>query len=624
MLQPVCMMDHQRVVRARRGLDSQGPPPGAHSDAAAGPATDGYSALGLSLLTKWSWGVLSATAVQELADAAVRSGCHASDVIHIASCGAHGSMPSNINRDIMRIYCRELSSPDPYVAKVPMAIKDAKTGLESVQHHDLHFLLPHQWLAAMDKASLLDRMWSTSMLHSFWSACSKSDPRLQGPLADMAEYQQCMVPVLLHADGGAFTKRDSLMVISMKSILSSQAVADSMLLLAALPKKVRAKGAVDSMGAIWKVLAWSFTAMFEGRHPSNDPEGLPFAAGPYRDLAGKPLCPNTGLRAVVWAHSADMEYYANELGISKYHSNFPCSWCQCNKTDVPWNDFRPGALWRATCPSPVETQANNPCKHIIMTIPGVIFETLCIDTLHVLELGVSCHCLGNLFADLCTQQLQGTKAQRLSTLRQEIAAIQVQLGIQSCHKGPKLEYKHFMGQADAYPELHSWKAREVRYLVPVGLHLANKFDTLGTYSQHRAAVFKHLHTMYQIIDDHKWFVPSKAHQGFKEAVNAFLAHYQWLAKHSATHQLYRWSQVPKHHFTAHIPDQALFIAPRAVWTYAGEAMVGNITALAQACTCSTSAQRLSKQLIAKHRVAMHLKMTLGLADITAEQTGDSD
>jgi len=391
-----------------------------------------------------------------------------------------------------------------------------------------------------------------------------------------------------------------------------------------LPKKIKAKGDVDSMDAIWKILSWSFTAMFEGRHPLTDPEGLPFEPGPSNDLAGKPLCPNTGLRAIVWAHSADMEYYANELGISKYHSNSPCSWCLCNKADVPFNDFRPGALWRATCLSPAQTKASNPCKHIIMTIPGVIFETLCIDTLHVLELGVSCHCLGNLFADLCTQQLQGTKAQRLSILRQEISSIQVQLSIQSCHKGPNLEYKHFMGQADAYPELHSWKAREVRYLVPVGAELANKFDTLGTYSQHRRAVFKHLLVMYEIIDRHHWFLPAKAHQNFKYAVDACLAHYQWLAKHSAANNLFRWSQVPKHHFTAHIPDQAMFTAPRAAWTYAGEAMVGNITALAQACTCSTSAQGLSKQLTAKYRVAMHLKMTLGLADISAEQHDDSD
>eukprot|EP00972_Heterocapsa_arctica_P097208 14342304-Heterocapsa_arctica.AAC.1 len=72
-----------------------------------------------------------------------------------------------------------------------------------------------------------------------------------------------------------------------------------------------------------------------------------------------------------------MEYYANELGISKYMSNAPCSWCSCEYGDNrPFNYFRPEAAWRATVVTAPASRDNNPCKHAVMRIPGVIFETI--------------------------------------------------------------------------------------------------------------------------------------------------------------------------------------------------------------------------------------------------------
>eukprot|EP00972_Heterocapsa_arctica_P111914 16428813-Heterocapsa_arctica.AAC.1 len=59
----------------------------------------------------------------------------------------------------------------------------------------------------------------------------------------------------------------------------------------------------------------------------------------HDDNAGKILCPKSGLKAVIWTLSGDVEYYANELGIAKYNSNSPCSWCSCEYgDDRPFND----------------------------------------------------------------------------------------------------------------------------------------------------------------------------------------------------------------------------------------------------------------------------------------------
>ena len=71
------------------------------------------------------------------------------------------------------------------------------------------------------------------------------------------------LPMLLHGDGGAFQRNDSINVISMRSLLSSSSVSMSQMLLAAIPKAAVNKSEKleeDTMHHIWKVLVWSFQA----------------------------------------------------------------------------------------------------------------------------------------------------------------------------------------------------------------------------------------------------------------------------------------------------------------------------------------------------------------------------
>jgi hypothetical protein len=133
-------------------------------------------------------------------------------------------------------------------------------------------------------------------------------------------------------------------------------------------------------------------------------------------------------------------------------------------------------------------------------------------------------------------------------------------------------------------------------------------SSLGSYGQqpgncHRDLVRKYCKDLWS---------PEREQRAFKEDVDACLSHYSWLAKHAAENGWQQWSIVPKHHFLAHLPDMATHLAPRASWTYPGESMVGTITSLASACTASTSARQLTKPLMAKYRIAMHLRHSMNL------------
>ena len=80
------------------------------------------------------------------------------------------------------------------------------------------------------------------------------------------------------------------MVMSMRCILSSASVPDSILLLAAIPKKARWKVEGDTFDNIWNALVWSFTAMFTGKWPiAHSWDGSRILSGRGHDLAGLDL-----------------------------------------------------------------------------------------------------------------------------------------------------------------------------------------------------------------------------------------------------------------------------------------------------------------------------------------------
>ncbi len=128
-----------------------------------------------------------------------------------------------------------------------------------------------------------------------------------------------------------------------------------------------------------------------------------------------------------------------------------------------------------------------------MRIPGVIFETIYIDTLHVLDLGISLHCIGNLFSDLCIREWDGTQPQNLAKLSADVLKLQQDFNIPAGSRGQALDLKHFIAKGGSYPILHGWKAREVRNLMPVcyALATAASVSSCSDYTLQREQVFKH-------------------------------------------------------------------------------------------------------------------------------------
>ena len=175
------------------------PPRDPHSDSKS------HSPLFMWIMQQWGWGAMSAPALQECAQAAVLSGCSASDVKDLAATGAHGHSPQNIERDLLRKYCKEMSTPEPFTWKVPMIVREDNARV--VKAVDCSFLLPHQWLAALGGGSLQESVLGLSKIHEFWSGQSAQDPKMyQNEVATVTDRDRVMLPFLLHGDGAKFAE----------------------------------------------------------------------------------------------------------------------------------------------------------------------------------------------------------------------------------------------------------------------------------------------------------------------------------------------------------------------------------------------------------------------------------
>ena len=149
------------------------------------------------------------------------------------------------------------------------------------------------------------------------------------------------------------------------------------------------------------------------------------------------------------------------------------------------------------------SKENNPCRHPVMRIPGVIFESVYIDTLHVLDLGVSLHCAANLFVDI-VHELPGSRQSNLVTLRQDVMSLYEEFRTPADCRGPTLELKH-----------------SAKYnLLPRAPWMESKgSEVLGSCVQGVGEQCPTISTRFAM----PWM----------RAGGACLSHYSWLAKHAA-------------------------------------------------------------------------------------------
>ena len=413
-------------------------------------------------------------------------------------------------------------------------------------------------------------------------------------------WKEKCIPLLFHSDGAAFQNNDSLVTCSFRGLLSSQAGMQDHLWIFSFPKSVTTEGTLHTL---WSWIVWSLEALFHNRWPSKDPEGKSLQAHPALEaLAGKPILKD-GFFAILYGYMGDMEEFQNNLGMRHKAADMPCYLCGCNRSDKPWNDFGNKPAWRSS-----RSDCQQDLKHPMFKAPGVRIQSLCLDTLRMLDLGMTAHAIGNVFYAFLQK---GRRERQFRTLLNFIQSHQRE----SDHGKPLSTFAmtnltNPKALSTTYPCLQHLKAAQVRCLVPVARLLLEEFFGDSEQDRHMKAVMKFIDQFYDFLYTAP-IIPSSS-EGMRAftSLNRALQSYQWLAAQAVSEGKCLWSMVPKHHYSAELAGQARFLNPRFVWCYGSEDYVGTIADLGSTCLRGSPTFHMLFGMAEKLEVAMTLDLAL--------------
>ena len=153
------------------------------------------------------------------------------------------------------------------------------------------------------------------------------------------------------------------------------------------------------------------------------------------------------------------------------------------------------------------------------------------------------------------------------------------------------------------------KAAQVRHMVPKVAALFKEFATPSAYDAFQQEMLNALAKVYDIMHTCGLVFSGPEYASFKKAALSFLCAYTTLSEEAKKTNLNRYNVVAKFHYFVHLVQQAEFLNPKASWCYGGEDLVGRASTLAQTCTRGTAAHKITKTMMDKYRVAVHLKWT---------------
>ena len=575
------------------------------------------SNLATKLVHMWAQGALSAAQLQQLAHAATMDGARLPELVQLSSIGTWGAHPGNCNRDLKRMYLGSVKVSPPHVLPVPCIDPKGRTLCTA---ESCHMILPHQMFASLaNYGDSFSDLLGVPFAHEFWESIRTDDPKMVNhPLLGVPGFREKTIPVWLHGDGVGYGDRDSLLCFSWGSLLTTSNTLDSSFYIASWPKSWTLKKKPGEEGGTWeniyKTMIWSFQAMLEGKHPAADVDGQAWPINSQEAaLAGKDLVPGNW-RCVAWGVLGDQEFFCNTLGMPHWNKPSFCWHCSANKTEGQhWKDFADERGW--VYRTPQEEQDNPISPHwFFKGLPGVTSFSLCLDVLHVIDLGLNNHLAGSTLKHLVYHQLRGGRTSAADALAVVWGrCLELYEDFQVATRFAHLHLGMFISDTKSphanFPELGG-KASEKRHFIAVLAQVAQEFSEPGDESHyHRAEACKLLASFYELLDSQPMFMSDEAAAQTVDIMKGCLRHYSWLTQWAEAKGLKLHHQVSKFHFAVHLAQQATYMNPRLLWTYRAESWLGKMSAIAHSTSFGTRGTRLTIGLCDKFRVMLHFRLT---------------
>ena len=607
-----------------------------------------FSHLARYLLEEFAFGGVSANQVQKLAWMAKRDGLQHTAVDKLASLGANGKHPGNCNRDLnqyMSKYLHPHVQPQIDCVLIPLKIlKGERLGTHLILHY---YLAPHKLMSYMYKEfknTFQDAiLGQEGAMEEFWSGIADDDPRAIQLANDHPDYKTKCIPIIIHGDGVPCTNNHSLDTISFESILAKRnmgtacSTLDYIFCITGVFTQTIDNKDTNGLGKtktqMWKCIVHSLKACYYGHWPDKDPLGNDFPVRSQNHRMGSIRQEIMGGFVLVpWVIKGDMDFQINHFELpGHWKSPHPCPACPCNRVQnspMAWNNFSPTAQWKGECFKTVEAFAwhcaslNKPTHLLFQPMEqgglGMHPQSLYMDNLHVVDLGVAMHVGGNVLHLLCYGgMLQNTAAENMKQLWGEISQLYDRYGTTS--QFPHLGLRSFCNPDSPHADFPKLKGKgaQIRHLIPIlAIIWSNHMDVGNRHDQHVKQMLEHLRMFYKCLDftnakgKHPFKPPPNIAKQILKHVESFLVHYNFLAEKSLTcvPAKHLWNLATKHHYFWHLAMQAKDLNPRFTWCYANEDFVGKISTIGMSCRHGQVAAYRSKSLMAKYTLGIVLRM----------------
>ena len=267
-------------------------------------------------------------------------------------------------------------------------------------------------------------------------------------------------------------------------------------------------------------------------------------------------------------------------------------------------NFAEGASWQTSLPPDIDY------NHPIFTVRGFTLWSIAFDWLHVADLGVASHALANVVWDIVVKDTIGNPTARDQKFA-EVADFLLQYTPTGGSKLTQVALNNFCDPdalTTSYPLCAHLKAAEVRGMVPAVLELRKQHNDGSRWRRHQIRMLEHLNTCYETIHTGGIVLADSEKKQLKTSAKCFLEEYTFLSAVAARDGHTLFNVVPKFHYFWHMcVQQGQHLNPRFVWCYSGEDLVGKASRLAHACCKGTANFKVPAKLMAKYRLAQHLK-----------------
>ena len=451
------------------------------------------------------------------------------------------------------------------------------------------FLLPHRFFFSAFYTGRGKHDWSKHVsggahaCKQFWTSIKHTAFVTQHP--NLAEDTwKHTIPLGMHADAGAFSKQDSIYVFSFNSLVGRGSTHQKRFIFTVVKKSLMLPNTMDE---ILRIFAWSCNVLLDGHTPYKGPLGNPLQGG------GEPLA--GPWRAALAQVRGDWAFYKECFNFPQWNSAISmCFCCRASSTikALSWTNCSPDAGWRDTLWTHDAYVAHlldqgRPIPILLSLVIGLRLESIMIDVLHTIDLGVAAHIIGNIlfiFGVLRAVFGGSVYTERVAKMFEALKAWYSRTKCTSKIQG-KLTLDRIRPNGD-WPKLKA-KAAAVRHMARFCLWIV---ETHGTSDDHLILqVIGLLVAFYDIMESESQFLSDHAKNTLPKIGQRLAYVYSQLAKQAFDAGQRLWKLSPKLHLTEHLLETQVLASgnPRWYWTYADEDLVGSMIDIAEGCHANT-------------------------------------